>query len=185
MPDEMYRPLRDTMPWKKRAGTPMPLFAAPSRLPHKTRVKGALIQKHQFWLAVWHCLMHPSKTAGPKLPGTPETAVLDAGRGGFLQATLCGCRGNLKKPCAKNAFQGAMASCVNAPKQRALFSFAAKAARKPSGYARVFACHALRAGISLQLCPCRLSGCLANRAVKGHGARQLSLPGPVPPAGKI
>ena len=162
MPDEMYRPLRDTMPWEKRAGTPMPLFAAPSRLPHKTRVKGALIQKHQFWLA-----------------------VLDAGRGGFLQATLCGCRGNLKKPCAKNAFQGAMASCVNAPKQRALFSFTAKAARKPSGYARVFACHALRAGISLQLCPCRLSGCLANRAVKGHGARQLSLPGPVPPAGKI
>lgn len=35
-------------------------------------------------------------------------------------------------------------------------------------------------GISLQLCPCRLSGCLANRAVKGHGARQLSLPGPYP-----
>lgn len=52
MPDEMYRPLRDTMPWEKRAGTPMPLFAAPSRLPHKTRVKDALIQKHQFWLAV-------------------------------------------------------------------------------------------------------------------------------------
>ena len=163
----------------------MPLFAAPSRLPHKTRVKGALIQKHQFWLAVLALPDAPIQNRRAKAARHP-------GNGGF------GCRagrlsaghplrlpGKSEEAMRKNAFQGAMASCVNAPKQRALFSFTAKAARKPSGYARVFACHALRAGISLQLCPCRLSGCLANRAVKGHGARQLSLPGPVPPAGKI
>lgn len=106
MPDEMYRPLRDTMPWEKRAGTPMPLFAAPSRLPHKTRVKGALIQKHQFWLAVLALPDAPIQNRRAKAARHPGNGGFGCRAGRLSAGTLCACLGSLKKLCAKIAFQG-------------------------------------------------------------------------------
>lgn len=164
----------------------MPLFAAPSRLPHKTRVKGALIQKHQFWLAVLALPDAPIQNRRAKAAPAPrKRRFWMPGRGGFLQATLCGCRGNLKKLCAKNAFQGAMASCVNAPKQRALFSFTAKGRTETERVCTRFRlpCSARRhISPTLPMPVVRLS---CKQGCKRAWARQLSLPGPVPPAGKI
>ena len=49
---------------------------------------------------------------------------------------------------------------------------------------RVLVYRALRAGISLRLCPCRLSGCLANRVVKGIGPGSFHCRAPCPPPEK-
>jgi hypothetical protein len=69
------------------------------------RAKGALIQKHQFWLAVLalpDALIQNRRAKTARYSGNGSFGC----RVGLSAGSLCGCRKNLKKLCAKIAFQG-------------------------------------------------------------------------------
>lgn len=86
-------------------------FCTPKTATHVPRRRRVDKRKHWLWR-----LMHSSKTAGPKLHGTPGTAVLDARAGKLSAGALCGCEGKLKRLCAKIAFQGQWFLGASAPK---------------------------------------------------------------------
>lgn len=145
----------------------------------RTHAKNAGPTGRAFFISLLFCAVDGLTAFGVKVPG--KSLVAAAAKRAKSCAAKCQLPFALPLGASSRRSFLPLTKTERIP-QCALFSFTAKTAQKPSGYAHVFACHVLRAGISLRLCSCRLSGCLTNRAVKGiePGSFHCRAPCPLP-----